>query len=134
MQARVWSSPEAAPRTIPSRTIFWGLSFFFKDYQMSIRPPHNWWEDTANIPDIPQETKMQATDFSYPATDYTLTTKQAAYLLNCTVDWVRKLARRGTLESLSTPYGRLFSQQDIVHYATEKRHPGRPRGSADTAS
>jgi hypothetical protein len=63
----------------------------------------------------------------YPDKEYTLTTTKAAWLLNCTTDWVRKLAKRGTLSSLSTPYGRLFSQADIIAYAREKRSPGRPK-------
>ena len=65
-----------------------------------------------------------------------LTTGQAAALLGCCPQHVRKLARRGELPYEETPYGRLFAVADVNARLANKPRPGRPprgRGAAPGA-
>jgi hypothetical protein len=58
-----------------------------------------------------------------------ITATEAAELLDTTPGWVAKLARRGELTCLRTPFGRLYDRAEIRRLAEARRiaQAGRPR-------
>jgi excisionase family DNA binding protein len=55
-----------------------------------------------------------------------MTASEAASYLGVSRNWIGILSRRGTLQFVDTPLGRLFAEKTLQEYKKNKRPVGRP--------
>lgn len=81
---------------------------------------------------VPPEPKQPAAAPLSPAKILEIATsgissKGAAELLGTTQHWVTRLHRRGDLPALETPWGCLYSREDVLRVAEARRISGRAK-------